>query len=74
MERSKLICCLVGWHSALGHMTVDSLRIQIDQDLNDAQLPCIGTETEDLQTLQDLLDETVMSVYGKHINRKQRRS
>lgn len=74
MERDRLICCLVGKFSALKpNITADDLRIKIDQHLQECNFTSIGTEEGDLELLQDLLDETMMSVMGSGINRKMRR-
>lgn len=74
MERDRLICCLVGKFSALDrNITADDLRVKIDQHLQECNFTSIGTEEGDLELLQDLLDETMMSVMGAGINRKMRR-
>lgn len=74
MERSNLICMLVGWFTAKKpDITPDDLRIQIDQSLTDSKLTTLGTEPNDLQLLEELLGETMISVLGKGINRKTRR-
>ena len=74
MQRDRLICCLVGKFTALEpSITADDLRIKIDQHLQECNFTPIGTEDEDLELLQDLLDETMMSVIGSGINRKTRR-
>ena len=75
MERNNLICCLVGWYSAKNpNITADDLRITIDQHLTESQMSTLGTEDGDVQLMQDLLDETIFSVFGRHVNRKQRRA
>jgi len=74
MERSNLICMLVGWFTAKKQdITADDLRIQIDQSLTDSKLTTLGTEPNDLQLLEELLGETMISVMGKGINRETRR-
>lgn len=75
MERSNLICCLVGYFTAK-HPTISSidLRIMIDQRLQESQLTLLGHEENDINLMQDLLDETIFSVMGRGINREQRRS
>lgn len=74
MERSNLICMLVGWFTAKKpDITANDLRIQIDQSLTDSKLTTIGTEPNDLQLLQELLGEAMISVMGKGINRETRR-
>jgi len=75
MERSNLICCLVGKFSALKpDITAEDLRIKIDQHLQECNLTPLGTEKNDVELLQELLDETMISVLGAGINRKTRRS
>ena len=74
MERDRLICCLVGKFSALEpNITAEDLRIKIDQHLQECNFTSIGTEDGDLELIQDLLDETMMSIMGAGINRKMRR-
>lgn len=74
MERDRLICCLVGKIAALDkNITADDLRIRIDQYLQECHFTPLGTETGDTELLQDLLDETMMSVIGLGVNRKMRR-
>mgnify|MGYP001568658543 CR=1 FL=1 len=75
MERSNLICCLVGFFTAK-HPSIssDDLKIEIDNRLIESQMTPLGTEPNDSNLLQDLLDETIFSVMGRGINRSQRRS
>ncbi len=74
MQRDRLICCLVGKFTALEpSITADDLRIKIDQHLQKCHFMPLGTEDGDTELLQDLLDETMMSVIGSGINRKTRR-
>lgn len=73
MERNWLICLLIGKYVALGHLTSDSLRYQIDQDLLTACFTPIGQEPGDLDFLDEILGEAMMFVIGKGVNRKQRR-
>lgn len=74
MERDKLICCLVGRFVALEPgISSGDLKIKIDQHLQKCNLTIIGSEEGDVDLLQDLLDETMISVLGAGINRKQRR-
>lgn len=74
MERDRLICCLVGRFTALEpNISSGDLKIKIDQHLQECNLTSIGTEEGDVELLQDLLDETMISVLGAGINRKQRR-
>lgn len=74
MERERLICCLVGKFVTLDpSITSQDLRIKIDQYLLESNLTGLGTEPNDIDLLQDLLDETMISVLGSGINRKNRR-
>lgn len=74
MERSYLICMLVGWFTAKKpDIKADDLRIQIDQSLTDSKLTTLGSEPNDVQLLEELLGETMISVLGKGINRETRR-
>lgn len=74
MERSNLICMLVGWFTATDN-TMDSgdLKIKIDNALMESHFTPIGTEKNDLQLMDELLGETMMYVIGKGYNRKDRR-
>ena len=75
MERSNFICCLVGFLTAKHpNISGKDLRIIIDQRLLESQLGIIGSESNDENLFQDLLDETIFSVMGRGINRDQRRS
>jgi len=75
MERDKLICCLVGKFTALEpNISSADLKLKIDNSLIDSKLTPLGTESGDADLLQDLLDETIISVLGQGINRKLRRS
>ena len=75
MERDRLICCLVGRYSTLNpSINADDLRIKIDQHLAECNLTSLGTESNDKELMQDLLDETIISVLGRGINRKMRRT
>lgn len=75
MERERLICCLVGKFTALQpSINPKDLRIKIDQHLQESNLTTLGSEPNDNELLQDLLDETIISVIGSGINRKMRRS
>ena len=74
MERSNLICMLVGWHTAKNpNMNHVDLKIEIDNDLLNAKFTPLGTEDKDLQLMDELLGETMMYVIGKGYNRKDRR-
>ena len=75
MERDRLICCLIGWYSALNpEIKAEDLRIDIDEHLIKSKFTPLGTEPNDLELMQELLDETIMSIFGRRINRKMRRA
>lgn len=75
MERERLICCLVGKFTALQpSINSQDLRIKIDQHLQECNLTILGSEPNDTELLQELLDETMISVIGSGINREMRRS
>lgn len=74
MERRNLICLLVGWHSAKNqNLEAGDVKILIDNELMDAKFTPLGTESGDVELLQELLAETMMYVIGKGYNRKDRR-
>ena len=65
---------MVGWFSGKNpNISSTDLRISIDDSLFESKFTPIGTEPNDLQLLDELLAETMMSVMGKGINRKTRR-
>lgn len=73
IERGKLICMLVGKFTERNpRIEAQDLRIQIDQHLLACNQSILGID--DNQLLQDLIDETILSVLGQGINRQQRRS
>lgn len=75
MERYYLICGLLGWFCAKQpNITSDDLRIKIDQVLSDSKFTPLGTEEGDLQLLDEMVAEFLMSVMGRRFNRKNRRS
>lgn len=75
MERSNLICMLIGWHTATDH-DIDGadLKIKVDNSLINAHFTPLGTEPNDLQLIDELLGETMMYVMGQGYNRQQRRA
>ena len=73
MERNYLIAMLLGKYFALGHITSDDLRHQVDLDLLDGKMKPLGQEDGDLILLDELLGEVMIHVMGRGINRKQRR-
>jgi len=74
MERDHLICCLFGRITA-SKPDIDSidLRIELDNILMDSKFTPIGTETNDIQLLNELIGELQMSLMGRGYNRKDRR-
>ena len=63
-----------GWFSGKNpNISSIDLKINIDNSLMDSKFTPIGTEPNDLQLLDELLAETMMSVIGKEVNRKTRR-
>ncbi len=75
MERDRLICCLVGKYATIQpSITPEDLRIKIDNHLIECRLTPLGTEKNDEELLQELVDEIAMSVLGMGINRKMRRN
>lgn len=74
MQRDYFICCLVGQITTkYPNISAEDLRIAIDQRLTNCNLSNLGSEETDVQLLQDLLDETMMSVLLQGVNREQRR-
>ena len=74
MERDRLICCLVGWYTRDNpSISSTNLKIKLDNHLINSKFTPLGTEPYDVDLLQDLLDETIMSVLGRGFNRKDRR-
>ncbi len=74
MERNFLICGLLGWYCAKDpHITSEDLRIKIDQTLADSKFTPLGTEPGDLQLMDEVTAEFLMSVLGRGFNRKDRR-
>ncbi len=75
MERHFLICGLLGWFCAKQpNITSEDLRIKIDHVLADSKFTPLGTEKGDLQLLDEMIAEFLMSVMGRQFNRKDRRS
>ena len=74
MERDKFICFLSGGFVALQPtISGEDLKIKIDQRLAECNLTSLGSEPNDGELIQNLLDETIISVLGQGINRKMRR-
>lgn len=74
MERGRLICSLIGFFIAK-HPNSDAndLKIMVDNHLVECHLTPIGTEPEDTEILQDLLDEVSFSTLARS-NRSERRA
>ena len=73
MERNYLICALMGKFVEQDHsISADDLRIKIDQALENSCMTPVGKE--DIQLLDEVLGELMISVIGAKINRAQRRS
>jgi len=75
MERHYLIAGLMGWFCAKEpNITGDDLRIKIDQVLEDSRFTPLGNEKGDLELLDEMVAEFLMSVMGRRFNRKDRRA
>jgi len=74
MQRSYLICSLLGWFCAK-EPGIDGpdLKIKIDQVLADSKFTGLGTEDTDMQLLEEVNAELLMSVMGRRFNRRDRR-
>lgn len=65
---------LIGYEIAKNPgISVKDLKINVDNSLIESKFVPIGSEPNDLQLLDELLGETMMSVMGKGINRESRR-
>ena len=74
MERNYLICSLIGWFCAKeSSINGSDLKIKIDQTLADSKFTSLGTEHTDMQLLDEVTAELLMSVMGRGFNRKDRR-
>jgi len=72
MERNYLICTLIGRFTALNqNISAEDLRYKIDEKLLESCMTPI--DTKDVQLLDEVLAETMISVMGRGINRDQRR-
>jgi hypothetical protein len=72
MERNYLICTLIGRFTALDqNISADDLRYKIDEKLLESCMTPI--DTKDVQLLDEVLAETMISVMGRGVNREQRR-
>jgi len=74
MERNYLIAGLMGWFCAKQpHIDGVDLKVKIDQVLSDSGFTLLGTEKDDLQLLDEMVAEFLMSVMGRKFNRNDRR-
>ena len=74
MERTYLICGLVGFFCAENNsLDAIDLKIKIDQALESAGFPLIGSEKNDTLLLDEFAAELLMSIMGRGYNRTQRR-
>ena len=75
MERNYLICGLLGWFCAK-EPSIDGpdLKVKVDQVLKDSGFTLLGTEKDDLQLLDEMIAEFLMSVMGRKFNRSDRRT
>ncbi len=72
MERNYLICALMGKFVEQDHsISAEDLRVKIDQALENSCMTPIGAD--DMQLLDEVLGEIMISVLGAKINRAQRR-
>ncbi len=74
MQRNYLISGLMGWFCAK-ESSIDGtdLKIKIDQVLKESGFTLLGTEKDDMQLLDEMIAEFLMSVMGRKFNRKDRR-
>jgi len=73
MERNYLICALMGKFVEQDHsISAEDLRVKIDQALENSCMTPIGAD--DMQLLDEVLGEIMISVLGAKINRAQRRN
>jgi len=74
MERTWLICAMLGWFCAKEkNITSQDLREKIDQFLTDSKFTPLGTEDGDLQLLDEMIGELTMASVGRGFNRADRR-
>jgi len=72
MERNYLICALMGKFVEQNHsISAEDLRIKIDQALEISCMTPLGVG--DMQLLDEVLGEVMISVLGAKVNRAQRR-
>lgn len=65
---------MVGRYTAIEpNINPYNLRLEIDNHLIKCNLTPLGTEPNDTELIQELLDEVMISVLGQGINRKTRR-
>lgn len=74
MERYHMICGLIGFFVGEdNNITSKDLSVKIDQRLLDSKFTPLGSEKGDLQLLDEMIAEFVMSVIGRGFNRSDRR-
>lgn len=74
MERGRLLCSLIGFFVAkYPNADAEDLKVRVDNHLFECHLTPIGTEPEDIEILQDLLDEVSFSTLARS-NRSERRA
>ena len=74
MERTWLICAMLGWYCAREkNISSQDLREKIDQFLIDSKFTPLGTEDGDLALLDEMIAELTMSTIGRGFNRHDRR-
>jgi hypothetical protein len=72
MERTNLICCLLGWYCGRNpNILGEDLKILIDQHLIQCNLGPLTTQ--DIALLEELLADQMVSVMGAGMNREMRR-
>jgi len=72
MERNYLICALMGkFVEQDNSISAEDLQIKIDQALENSCMTPVGAD--DMQLLDEVLGELMISVIGAKINRADRR-
>ncbi len=74
MERSWLICALLGKYCEKEkNITSEDLKYKIDEYLIESKFTPLGSEPSDLQMLDEMIGELIMSSVGRGFNRQDRR-
>ena len=74
MERTFLICGLIGFFCAQDkELDGIDLKIKVDQTLESAGFPLLGTDKNDDQLLNEFSSELLISIMGRGFNRADRR-